>query len=196
MVEYRELKAWEIEPALFARFIRHQVVTQCWRKENGIWVIKDDPFVDDWTEEEYRELVRCLKNTVAAGGFVYGAFVNHALKGFVSVESGYLDGPCRYMDLSSIHVSEDCRGQGIGRALFLAAKRWAKSQGGEALYISAHSAVESQAFYAKMGCVDARQYNPEHVRKEPWDRQLECPLIEKDIGQTLAELTGCQEERL
>ena len=177
MVAYRELKARELRPALFDRFIRHQVVTKCWRKENGGWVIRENPFVDDWTPEAYRTLVKCLQNTVSTGGFVYGAFLDGALKGFVSAESGFLEGPCRYVDLSCIHVSEDCRGQGIGATLFLAAKRWAKDQGGEALYISAHSAVESQAFYAKMGCVDARQVSLEHLRREPWDRQLECPLL-------------------
>ena len=44
------------------------------------------------------------------------------------------------------------------------------------LYISAHSAVESQAFYKSMGCVEAGEYNPEHVEKEPYDCQLECRL--------------------
>ena len=59
----------------------------------------------------------------------------------------------RYCDLSSIHISEDMRNKGIGRTLFLAAKEWAKQKGAKKLYISAHSAVESQAFYQSMGCV-------------------------------------------
>ena len=44
------------------------------------------------------------------------------------------------------------------------------------LYISAHSAVESQAFYKAMGCVEAEEYNAEHVEKEPYDCQLECDV--------------------
>ena len=32
-------------------------------------------------------------------------------------------------------------------------KEWAKQKGAKKLYISAHSAVESQAFYKSMGCV-------------------------------------------
>ncbi len=82
----------------------------------------------------------------------------------------------RYLDLSSIHVSEDMRGQGIGKSLFLAAKEWAKSRGAKKLYISAHSAVESQAFYKAMGCVEAQGYNQMHVEAEPYDCQLECEL--------------------
>ena len=65
---------------------------------------------------------------------------------------------------------------GIGSVLFRAAAGWARSHGGRKLYISAHSAVESQAFYHKMGCVEAVQYNREHVEKESFDCQLECVL--------------------
>ena len=82
----------------------------------------------------------------------------------------------RYCDLSSIHISEDMRNKGIGRTLFLAAKEWAKQKGAKKLYISAHSAVESQAFYQSMGCVEAEVYNQKHVENEPYDRQLECSL--------------------
>lgn len=81
-VLYRQLNADEIDRALFAHFIRHQNVTLCHRRVNGAWVIREDPFIDDWTEEDYRILVDCLKNTVRTGGFVYGAFVDGVLKGF------------------------------------------------------------------------------------------------------------------
>ena len=80
------------------------------------------------------------------------------------------------MDLVEIYVSEELRGQGVGKKLFLKAKEWAKQHGAEKLYISAHSAVESQAFYKSMGCVEAREYSAKHVEKEPCDCQLECPL--------------------
>ena len=56
--------------------------------------------------------------------------------------------------MSSIYISADMRNKGIGRILFLAAKEWTKQKGAKKLYISAHSAIESQAFYKSMGCVD------------------------------------------
>lgn len=176
MIKYRELYADEICRELFNGFIRHQTVTKCRRKENDEWIIKDAPFIDDWTEDEYQILVACLKNTISTGGFVYAAFYDDTLKGFVSVEPDLFGGEQKYLDLSSIHVSEDMRGKGIGKSLFLAAKEWAKNHGGEKLYISAHSAVESQAFYKAMGCVEAQVYNQKHVEKEPYDCQLECKL--------------------
>ena len=176
MTEYRELAENEICRELFQHFIRRQNVTDCWRKVDGVWVVKSDPFVDDWTEADYRTLVFCLKRTAATGGFVLAAFSDHVLKGFVSVEPGLFGREHNYMDLSSIHVSQDMRGQGIGRALFWAAGEWAAKNGAQKLYISAHSAVESQAFYRAMGCVEAQEYRQEHVDKEPFDCQLEYSL--------------------
>ena len=176
MVDYRNIYVDEINRDLFKNFIRHQNVTKCWRNENGKWIIKDAPFIDDWSETDYNTLIECLKNTLKSGGFVYAAFYNGSLKGFVSVEPGLSGGEQKYLDLSSIHVSEDMRGTGIGTHLFMRAKEWAKENGANKLYISAHSAVESQPFYKAMGCTEAQVYNQEHVKAEPYDCQLECKL--------------------
>ncbi len=173
---YRPLEEREIDQPLFDWFVRHQKVTKCRRKVNGEWVIVEDPFTDDWSEEEYRLLIDCLKNTVLTGGFVCGAFYQGMLKGFVSVESSLFGGAHRYLDLSSIHVSEDMRGRGIGRKLFDQAAAWAGQKGADKLYISAHSAVETQAFYQTMGCVEAQMYHEAHVEREPFDCQLEYGL--------------------
>ena len=59
---------------------------------------------------------------------------------------------------------------------------WAKAQGGKKLYISSHSAVETQRFYQAMGCVDAKELLEEHVAREPLDRQLELVLVHDTTG--------------
>lgn len=68
MIEYRNLSENEINRELFSCFIRRQEVVKCWRKESGEWLVKDAPFIDDWSEEDYKTLIGCLKNTVATGG--------------------------------------------------------------------------------------------------------------------------------
>lgn len=176
MIQYRRIKREEIHRGLFAQFIRHQEVTDCWRREKGEWVIRKDPFTDDWSEADYEKLIACLKETLDTGGFVTGAFQEGNLKGFASVEAALFGGEQGYLDLSSIHVSEDMRGKGIGKTLFLEAADWARARGGRKLYISAHSAVESQSFYRAMGCVEAEVYHQGHVEEEPYDCQLECLL--------------------
>lgn len=172
----RRIDKEEINLALFREFRRHQVVTKCRRKTAAGWVIVDDPFVDDWTERERQLLVGYLRGTLESGGVVFGDFEDGLLKGFASVEAGFTGSRGQYLELSCIHVSEEYRGRGIGRALMARAKQWAKAAGAEKLYISAHSAVESQAFYSAMGCREAEEYNPASVEKEPCDCQLELPL--------------------
>lgn len=173
---YRQLDSSQIDRSLFQQFIRRQVVTKCWRRVKNEWVIQDDPFIDDWNNEDYQELILALRNTIAQGGVVFGAFENNVLKGFAAVENKLFGKNREYLDLSFIHVSQDMRNSGIGKMLFSLAKDWAKSHGGKKLYISGHSAVESQAFYKAMGCVEALEYNLAHVEKEPFDCQLECLL--------------------
>lgn len=136
----------------------------------------NDNYIDDWTEADYVFLISCLKNTVRSGGFLCGAFLDGKLKGFASAEAGLFGGEQKYIDLSSIHVSRDMRRSGIGSVLFENAKEWARSQGAEKLYISSHLAAESQAFYKKMGCVEAELYDCKHVKAQPFDCQLECRL--------------------
>lgn len=176
MIVYRPLTTKEIKTDLFAHFYRRQKVTKCWRNIDGVWQIKECPFIDDWTLADYQELTRCLQHTLETDGYVLGAFFNQQLKGFISVESCFFGKNHDYLDLSSLHVSNDMRQQGIGKVLFHAAKNWAKEHGAKKLYISSHSAVETQSFYQAMGCVDAIEINERHVISEPFDRQLECLL--------------------
>lgn len=175
-MDYRKLSYAELNIDLFSNFHRYQEVTKCWRKENGRWVIKDISFIDDWGQEEYKILVKHLKNTLKTKGVVYGAFLNNKLKGFASVEYDFIDKNKEYFDLSSLHVSKDMRGCGIGKTLFEMAAKWAKNSGAKKLYISSHSAVETQKFYKTMGCIEALVYNEKHVENEPYDCQLEYIL--------------------
>lgn len=174
--EFRPLTKEELVPELFRCFDRFQIVEKCWRKVEGQWVVKDVVFTERWGEEDYRFLCRCLQNTVATGGQVWGAFLEGRLKGFASVEGPLIGSQKQYADLTSIHVSADARGHGLGRQLFQRAEETGRRLGAKALYISAHSSVESQAFYKAMGCVEATEYIPAHVEQEPCDCQLECRL--------------------
>ena len=175
-VTVRELALEEIDHKLFHSFVRRQEVNLCLRREGDGWVVRPDPFIDDWTSQDYETLIAGLKETLLAGGLVYGAFDAGKLKGFAAVAPAIFGGENRYMDLTELHVSADRRHQGVGRALFQAAGQWAREHGAKKLYISAHSAVESQAFYRQMGCVEAKAYEQRHVEVEPFDCQLEVTL--------------------
>ncbi|MDE5722257.1 MAG: GNAT family N-acetyltransferase [Clostridia bacterium] len=176
MITYRKLEISEIDGKLYISFIRRQVVTKCWRKINGVWEIKYAPFIDDWSTEDYEALIIKLRNIIAESGFVFGAFINEKLKGFAAVQKNLIGSRKQYADLVELHVSYDVRRQGIGTKLFFAAADFARESGAKKLYISSHSAVESQSFYRSLGCIDALELNTQHVKSEPFDCQLEFKL--------------------
>lgn len=60
-MEYREIAPGELDRALFRHFERRQEVTKCRRRENGVWVVRDAPFIDDWSEADYRFLCNACK---------------------------------------------------------------------------------------------------------------------------------------
>lgn len=144
MPAYRDLTQADLELRLFHGFLRRQVVTKCRRRVNGAWTVVDAPFVDDWTERDHRALLAQLARTLRLGGFARATFERGAMKGFAAVGAEWFGDGREYLDLTNLHVSEDARRQGIGRALFLAAARWARDRGAQKLYISAHSAIESR----------------------------------------------------
>ena len=176
MTEYRQLKENEINAGLLDGFIRRQVVTKCLRRENGAWIAKNAPFIDDWTQRDREWIAAELKNLAGRGGLVYAAYCGGKLAGFASVSAETLGESGEYLELTNIHVTEAMRGRGIGRALFYAAAEWAKAHGAKKLYISAHSSVESQAFYRSLGCKEAEIYSTRHIEAEPFDIQMEYRL--------------------
>lgn len=126
MLTFRNLRPAEATPALFAGFIRRQVVVDCWRWENGGWTIRPDPFIDDWSAADIAALAAGLRRTLAAGGFVRAAFCGAQLKGFAAAAAQPCGAQGEYIDLLELHVSADWRGRGAGTALFAAAAAWAR----------------------------------------------------------------------
>lgn len=176
-VEYRLIEAGELTLDLFCGFDRTQFVTKCWRKQDGQWVLRDIAFEEKWGEAQYQFLIQCLKNTLQCGGVCWGAFApDGRLVGFASVERAPFGNQKQYVQLSSLHVSRESRRHGIGRQLFEQAAHSAREWGSAKLYISAHSALETQAFYHAIGCVEAEAYDQKLASAEPCDCQMEFVL--------------------
>ena len=173
MTKYKKLESAQISPDLFHSFNRYQKVERCWRKEDGGWVLKDIAFEENWNADNIEFLVSCLKNTVATGGTVIGAFQEEILIGFSSLENQPFGEVQEYLQLSSLHVSCEQRGSGIGKQLFRMAADCAREKGAKKLYISAHPSEETQLFYKSMKCVETLHYFHNLPGVEPDDCQLE-----------------------
>ncbi len=174
-MRYRLISSEELTPALFDGFHRRQIIQDVWHPKDGQWIIGSAPrLVEDWGQKQHDFICHCLLETLADGGVVCGAFDRDKLKGIVAVNAAPLGSRGQYREIPFLHVSEECRGHGVGRTLFALARDACREFGGEMLYISSQPSVETQAFYAKMGCRDAAEPSAEHIQWNPQERQLEC----------------------
>lgn len=175
-IRYCSLSACDIPDDFLRDFRRRQVVRECWRREGGQWLVKPIAFVDDWTAADRVDRVASLRRVIVSGGAVLAAMAGDVPKGYAAVLGQPMGSRRQYLELKYLHISQELRGRGHGRVLFLMAADWARHRGAEKLYISAHSAVETQAFYRAMGCVEALEYSRPHVEREPCDCQMEYRL--------------------
>ena len=174
----KELSVNDLHPELLQYFNRYQEINRCWRIENGQWILKDIPSIEQWDEELKKEIVEDdFTNCLNSGGVVWGVFnKNNELIAFATLLSNFFGSRSQYLQLMQIHVSYEYRNMGIGKKLFYLCSQKAKQLGAEKVYLSTHSSEESQYFYESIGCVDAEEINEEIAAHEPNDRQMEYVL--------------------
>ena len=55
-IQYKRLDTDCFNTHSLDSFVRHQTVTECWREVNHKWVLVPNPFVENWTIEQCREV--------------------------------------------------------------------------------------------------------------------------------------------
>jgi GNAT superfamily N-acetyltransferase len=110
-------------------FIRHQVVTECWRKVDGNWILLPISFVEEWSLDKCREEASAMENNLYGDMIDYGAFEKTDLIGYITVGTEKLGTDRQYLQLVSFQVSEPFRGMGVGRMLFEKAVTIARGYG-------------------------------------------------------------------
>lgn len=175
-IHYRRLGQGDLTPALLAGFTRYQETTRVWYHEDGHYQVKTDHFVDEWDDGKKQLVIAELRECLASGGAVVGAFLAEELVGFANVESELFGSSLQYAELPYIHVSNEARKLGIGKKLLGLACEEARLLGARKLYIAAHPSVETQYFYRAAGCTYAKEINPRILKREPLDIQMELTI--------------------
>ena len=157
-------------------FIRHQAVSECWRKIDGEWKLLPIAFTEDWGLEKCREEAAGIIDRINRDLIAFAAVENDRIAGYITVVTTRIGSRKQYLQLEAFEVSEPYRGRGIGKQLFTNVCKNAKEMGAEKLYISAHSSRESLAAYMALGCVHAQEIIHCIADKEPCDVQLEYVL--------------------
>ena len=157
-------------------FVRHQTVTECWRKIDKDWKLVPNVDEENWSLAQCRKIAEDVVHHINLDQTGFGAFDGERIIGFATVSHRMFGVTARYVQLVCFQISEDYRRQGIGRRLFSMASEEARRLGADKLYISAHSSKESQAAYRGLGCTPAEEINKELAAAEPFDVQLEYRL--------------------
>ena len=149
---------------------RKQNVNKVYRRIDGEYALVECKYTEDWDLNKKRSVAK----QIGSDDYItYVALDNEKVVGFIGLLRK-LNGP--YMILDMMHVSSECRGQGVGRQLFEEGKAEARKAGAEALYISACSSEETIAFYRAMGSGLASNPIKEIAEEEPFDLQMICPV--------------------
>lgn len=149
---------------------RRQEVKKVYRKQEGTYVLVEQPFVEDWDFERKRQVAR----TISSKDYItYIACKDEKVVGFIGLKKQLVG---ERMILDMMQVSAECRGTGIGRKLFEAGKKEAIKAGAKELYISACSSEETIAFYRAMGAEITDNPIQQLAEEEPFDVQMICKL--------------------
>ena len=175
-IHYQRLNADNFTGYSLDDFVRHQTVTECWRKIAGDWKLVPNVYEENWSQVQCREIAEDVVHHINLDQTGFGAFDDERIIGFATVSHRIFGAAARYVQLVCFQISEKYRRQGIGRKLFSMACEEARQLGADKLYISAHSSKESQAAYRALGCTPAEEVNQELAAAEPFDVQMECRL--------------------
>ena len=181
MVRFNEIQFIRLDDNNFTGrsldfFVRHQAVTECWRRTDSGWKLVPISYEENWSLEQCRGLAEDVALHMNHDQTGFGAFIDGRIVGFATVSHHIFGVTARYAELVCFQISEDYRRQDIGKKLFSMVCEEAIRLGAEKLYISSHSSKESQAVYRALGCTPAKEINASLAAEEPFDVQLEYRL--------------------
>ncbi len=99
-------------------FVRHQTVTECWRKIDNDWKLVPNVYEENWSQVQCREIAEDVVHHINLDQTGFGAFDGERIIGFATVSHHIFGAAARYVQLVCFQISEEYRRQGVGRKLF------------------------------------------------------------------------------
>ena len=112
-------------------FVRHQAVTECWRKTDNDWKLVPNVYEENWPQVQCREIAEDVVHHINLDQTGFGAFDGERIIGFATVSHRIFGAAAKYVQLVCFQISEEYRRQGIGKKLFSMACEEARRLGAE-----------------------------------------------------------------
>ncbi len=190
-IQFKTLTLADLTLNCLSHFNRFQETTRVWYPNKqplrnyprgatlaSCYQLKEIYFRDEWDNAKKAKVITSLRQAITSGGFAIGGYDNTDLVAFASINGERFGSQKQYQEMVYFHVSSNYRGHGIGRRLFQLCVEQSRKQGVAKLYLSTHPSLESQAFYAVMGCQLAQEIDTKIYSREPLDIQLEYVIFE------------------
>ncbi len=175
MIEYRQLRREEI-PAIWTIDRRERIERVFRAGPNGLELV-DAPFdVPGWEPGKAEAMTPVFEASFDAGRWFGGAFDGGRLVGIAVLESEFFGADGRTLQLSFLHVSDETRGTGVGKALFERARSEAGRRGAARMYVSASQTERTVRFYLARGCQVLSEPDARLFALEPEDIHLVCAV--------------------
>jgi len=157
---------------------RSEVIEQFYQLQDGVLVLRPKHIdVLGWPPGEAEKYTPILLDCFDRGGWFCGAFDDARLIGAAVLENRFIGRHMDQLQLKFLHVSHSYRRRGLGAQMFRRAMATARERGAHRLYISATPSENTVNFYAHLGCVVAREPNPDLLELEPEDIHLELEIL-------------------
>jgi predicted N-acetyltransferase YhbS len=157
---------------------RREVIENIYYLRDGKLVLEPERYdMQGWPPGEAEHYTPILFDCYERGGIFWGALENDRLIGVAILESKFIGLQQDTLQLKFLHVSRDFRKQGIASTLFKLAIEKAKVMGAQKLYISATPSEHTINYYLRLGCVLAKEVDPELFVLEPEDIHLEYVIL-------------------
>jgi predicted N-acetyltransferase YhbS len=157
---------------------RREVIDHVYYLRDGKLILEPEHYdMQGWPPGEAEHYTPILLDCYDRGGIFWGVFESDKLIGVTILESKFIGAQQDTLQLKFLHTSHDFRKQGLGTRLFHLAVEKAKALGAKKLYISATPSEHTVNYYMRLGCVLAKEVDPELFALEPEDIHFEYVIL-------------------
>ena len=105
-IHYQRLNADNFTGYSLDDFVRHQSVTESWRKKAGDWKLVPNVYEENWSQLQCREIAEDVVHHINFGQTGFGAFDGERIIGFATVSHRIFGTAARYVQLVCFQISK------------------------------------------------------------------------------------------
>jgi GNAT superfamily N-acetyltransferase len=174
-ITYRSLDISELDR--FEEIDRAEVTDHIYYLRQGQLVLEEEHWeLNGWPQGDLPGIKGKLHTCLDEGGAAWGAFDGDRLVGIAALDGRWYRSARDTLDLYFLHVSNDCRHNGIGRTLVEMTKERAREMGAKRLFVSGLPSLNTIRFYQAMGFDIAQDVDPRLFEREPEDIHMDMGL--------------------